>query len=233
MANFRTLATARKLLLCGTIATVSLGSVTPVYALPTHKAAVNLNDVALALRLEKLIEKANKYFKANDSKNMLEVMCDLKTEVEGYTNQQIDLDHHLDIIEKEMKKNGAKYSKSEMKQVRAVIKKSEKKHNHKALYMANSLEHDLEYDEALMNIEYDYLCRAAKSKEKDDTEEMALPVRVTVGVTMALCGLFITIIPIPICRTYGPQIVTAGIMLAVEGTCNRVEEDRKNQQDKK
>ena len=45
----------------------------------------------MAIKFEKLIEKAWKYFEANDSKKLIETMLDMKHETEGYTGQKIDI----------------------------------------------------------------------------------------------------------------------------------------------
>jgi len=231
MDNFCFTHATRKLLLCTTTLAVSLAPIAHVHAeQPIH--AINLNDVNTALKFEKLIEKANKYFKANDSKKLLEVMLDIKHETEACTGQKIDINKSLEKVENEIKAKGGKISKSEMKALKKIIKDSEKKHNHKAFYMTAAFESGCDYNIESMNIEWDYLCKlAGKSKEKEE-EEIILPVRVTVGVTMALCGVFITILPFPPCKTWGPQLVVAGVGLAIEGGCGKVEEDRKEEKNK-
>jgi hypothetical protein len=70
-------------------------------------------------------------------------------------------------------------------------------------------------------------------KDKDDKEEFSVPLRVTIGVTVALCGLFLYIVPIPVCKVWAPELMKAGVALAVEGTINRVEENDKKGNDKK
>ncbi len=69
--------------------------------------------------------------------------------------------------------------------------------------------------------------------DKEDKEEITLPLRVTVGVTIALCGFFLMFVPIPICQANGPWIAQAGLALAVDGTITRVEGNDKNKKDKK
>lgn len=232
MSHFSIAATSKRFLLCTTALAVTLTPVAPCYAFqPIH--AVSLNDVAIALKFEKLIEKANKYFKAEDAKKLLEVLLDIKHETEAYTGQKIDISKSLDQVEKEIKAKGGKISKAELKAIKNTIKKSEKKHNHKALYMAAAMESGCNYDAEAVNIEWDYLCKSAsKGKDKED-DEMILPVRVTVGVTIALVGVFITILPFPPCKTWGPALISGGVSLAIEGGCGKVEEDRKNEKDKK
>jgi hypothetical protein len=234
MANFCLTYAARNAVIYSTTLAFTFASVSPVYGFENQQKAVNLNDINLAIKFEKMIEKAWKYYKANDSKKLIETMLDMKHETEGYTGQKINIDKSLDQIEKEIKHKGSKISKAEIKSIRKTIKDHEKKHNHKALYMAAAMESGCEYNPEAVHFEFDYLCKAAKhGHDKDEGEEMVMPVRVTVGVVMALCGLFITILPFPPCKTYGPQLIAAGVGLAIEGGCGKAEEDRKNERDKK
>jgi len=227
MANLFRSAHLNRLCLYGTLATFTLGTIPQVHAYSPsgYNCAVNLNDIGFAIRVEKLIEKANKYKDRRDSSKLLDVMVDLKNEVEAYTGKKIDLDKQLDKVEKQMKDGGAKYSSSEMKKIRKSIKSKEKRSNHKALYMAECMELGIDYSadmEAMV-----YMAKHGKDKEEEPTIEM--PLRVTVGVTIALCGLFLCFIPIPVCQAWGPSMVQGGIALAVEGTINRVEEDKKKE----
>ncbi len=223
----------RKFLICSTTVAVTFANIMPAYSYQPVQCAITLNDINLAIKLEKLIEKANKYFKLNDTKKLLEVMLDMKHETEGYTGQKIDLNKSLDQVEREIRSKGGKISKSEMKALRKVVKDTDKKHNHKALYMGACMESGAEYNPEMVAFEFDSLCKASKGKDKEEGEEMVLPVRLTVGVVMALCGLFITVLPFPPCKTYGPQLIAAGVGLAIEGGCGKIEEDRKNDKNKK
>jgi hypothetical protein len=234
MANFRLTHAVRNAVLYSTTLAFTFANISPVYGFQNQQMAVNLNDINLAIKFEKLIEKAWKYYKANDSKKLIETMLDMKHETEGYTGQKIDINKSLDQVEREIKHKGSKISNAEIKAIRKIIKDNEKKHNHKAIYMTACMESGVEYNPEAVNFEFDYLCKAAKhDKDKDKEEEIVLPVRVTVGVVMALCGVFITVLPFPPCKTYGPQLIAAGVGLAIEGGCGKVEEDRKNERDKK
>lgn len=226
MVNFSVTATSKRIFLYSTALAVVVAPIAPGYAFQPVQV-VTINDIATALKFEKLIEKANKYFKAEDSKKLLETMLDIKHETEAYTGQKIDISKSLDQVEKEIKAKGGKISKAELKAIKNTINKSEKKHNHKALYMAAALESGCNYDAEAVNTEWDYLCKSAsKGKDKED-EEMILPVRVTVGVTIALVGGFITILPFPPCKTWGPALISSGVGLAIEGGCGKIEDDRK------
>lgn len=122
MAHFHFTYTARIAVLYTTTLAFTIANINPIYAFPSQKLVVNLNDINLAIKFEKLIEKAFKYFKANDSKKLIETMLDMKHETESYIGQKIDINKSLDAVEKEIKNQGGKISKSEMRALRKIIK---------------------------------------------------------------------------------------------------------------
>lgn len=101
---------------------------------------MNLNDINFGIRIEKLIEKAKKYFSEKNSSKLTDVMFDIKNEIEGYTGQKINVESSLDKIEQEAKARGKPVPKDQMKEMRRRLKKADKRHNHKAVYMANCIE---------------------------------------------------------------------------------------------
>jgi hypothetical protein len=236
MVNFLCSPKLNRILVSCVLTSFTLGTLPfPVYAAPAG-GGINLNDISFAIRIEKLIEKINRYRERRDSEKLLETMFDLKLEVEGYTGQKIDLDKQLDQVEKDIKAQGGKLKKDEMKSIRKFIHKKEKRSGHKTLYMANCLEFDLPYnaEEEQILFQNDLLMAThGHDKGKDDDKEISIPLRVTIGVTVALCGLFLYFVPIPVCKVWGPELMKAGVALAVEGTINRVEADDKDKKDKK
>ena len=101
---------------------------------------MNLNDINFGIRIEKLIEKAKKYFSEKNSSKLTDVMFDIKNEIEGYTGQKINVESSLDKIEQEAKARGKPVPKDQMKEMTRRLKKADKRHNHKAVYMANCIE---------------------------------------------------------------------------------------------
>jgi hypothetical protein len=158
-------------------------------------------------------------------------MFDIKMEVEGYTGKKIDLEHHLDHIEKEVRKKGGQFKPGEMKQIKKMLKKKEKKRNHKALYLYECNLWDISFDQ----FECDYHYQASKSdkkREKEDTE-IEVPLRLTVGVTAFLCGCFLKIIPHPYCQTASYFLIGLGVEYCIEATVSRAEENEQNEKDQK
>ncbi|HRD56004.1 MAG TPA: hypothetical protein PLC42_06365 [Parachlamydiaceae bacterium] len=50
----------------------------------------------------------------------------------------------------------------------------------------------------------------AKSAKNGD-QDIEVPVTVTVGVTISLCGLFLMFVPVPVCNTWGFYLLDTGI----------------------
>jgi hypothetical protein len=231
MANRLSINTGRRFLLCATALAITVTPFAPCYAISTQ--AVTIGDIKMALKLEKLIARAYKYYKKENSKKLVEVMLDIKHETEAYTGKKIDISKYLHQIEKKIKDKGGKISQQELDQIKKTIKEGEARHNHQALYMASAMESGCDYNAEAIEIEWNYLCNSAStSKDKDSKEEITLPVRVTVGVTIALVGLFITVLPFPPCKTWGPTLISAGVGLAIEGGCGKIENDRKEERDR-
>ena len=206
---------------------------TPIQAYQQCKAQVgiNFNDIAFVARIEKLIEKVKKYQKKLESGKLIEVMLDIKTEVEAYTGREIDIDSQLDQIERDAINQGAQFKKGEMKQIRSILKKKAKKQNHRVVYLAECNMYDIPFDQD----QCDFLYKSAnKHDDKEEKTEESLPVRVTVGVTAALCGYFLKFIPHPLCQMASNFLISAGVLMATEGTITRYEEDQKEKgKDKK
>lgn len=220
------------IVLCGVLATFSLAVLTPppCYAV---NAGVNFNDIAFGVRLEKLVEKVIRYKDKGDSNKLLDTMMDIKAEVQGYTGVAINMDKQIDQVEKEIKQSGGKVNKDDMKKLRKVIKSKEKKANHKALCMEmRMLDPDLQLtrdDQHML-----YMAKHGDDKdEKDQNVAAELPLRLTIGVTVALCGLFLFCLPMPPCKVWGSDLMKAGVALAVEGYVNRQEDDKKDNNKKK
>ncbi len=226
MVNILRSSRLNTLCLCSTLVVFSISTIPQLHAFPSHEMAVGANDIAFGFRIEKLIEKINKFKDKEDSKKLLDTMIELKIEIEGYTGQAINIDAQLDQIEKDIKKEGGKLKKDEFKKIRKIIKDKEKRSNHQALYMAECIVNGIKYDAEIETL--NFIAKHSKDKKEDSAAE--LPIRVTIGVTLALCGLFLMFVPLPLCQAYGPNIMRAGVALAVEGTLNRVEQ---NQEKKK
>jgi hypothetical protein len=88
--------------------------------------------------------------------------------------------------------------------------------------MANCLEYELPFkseEEELLHHAClsDHLYVMAKSaKGQDKNEDVVLPLRVTIGVTMSLIGLFLYVVPFPICKAAAPWVLDTGIAFLID-----------------
>jgi len=73
----------------------------------------------------------------------------------------------------------------------------------------------------------------AKHEKDDGKEEAEVPALLVYGVTMALCGMFLMTLPIPACKDWGGKMVVAGITACANSLCNKTDENKKNEKEKK
>lgn len=228
MGNFHSSILLRKSILCLVISSFSLSAIAPLSSYE-YRAGINLNDIAFLARMERLYEKAKKYKDSLDSKKLIECMLDIKIEVEAYTGKKISISSKIDEIEKQSSKNGAVYKKGEIKELKKIIHKYEKKKEHKFFFMNDCYMNDVPFDASVYEIiqELEFDCKKDHDKEDKEEKEVYIPVTVSIGVTAALCGYFLRFIPHPACQAASLFLVTQGLELCVTGTIARLEENKK------
>jgi hypothetical protein len=102
MGNLHFYRVLRNCILCATAVTIFSGSICTPYLVAlqsesTKNIKINLNEIAFIARLEKLYERVKRYKDKFESGKLMEVMFEIKTEVEGYRGKKIDLDAYIDI----------------------------------------------------------------------------------------------------------------------------------------
>lgn len=229
MGNFISNSTFSRFVVFCTLGVFTATTIAPFQLSAVPQVNVNLNDINFGIRIEKLIEKAEKYFNQKNSSKLTDVMFDIKNEIEGYTGQKINIENSLDKVEQEAKARGRPVPKDQMKEMRRRLKKADKRHNHKAMYMANCIEYDLPFnadEESLLYV----MAKNSHRKDKDNKEDV-LPLRVTIGVTMSLVGLFLYVVPLPVCKLAAPWVLDTGIAFLIDQSVteweDRQEDDRK------
>ena len=233
MGSFYNTSLFRNSIICLAASSFITGTITtPLYAFHECKTqfGINFNDIAFVTRIEKLVERAKRYKGKLESKKLIEVMLEIKTEVEAYTGKRVDIEAQLNQIEMQAIKNGARFKRGEMNQIRNMLKKCENKQHHRAVYLAECNMYDISYNEIEWNSFYKY---ASSRHKKEDKEEVEVPLRVTIGVTASLCGYFLSFIPHPYAQAASKVLIAAGIEMCVEGTITRVEENQQKEKNKK
>ncbi|MGK5594696.1 MAG: hypothetical protein ACSNEK_04980 [Parachlamydiaceae bacterium] len=116
MANIISNSTINRFVICCTLGAFTIATLNPIHATPL--ANINLMDINFGFKIESLIQNAKKYFTEKNSRKLTEVMWDIKREIECYTGQKINIDYHLDQIEKTAKSRGQPIDKAYMKEIR-------------------------------------------------------------------------------------------------------------------
>jgi hypothetical protein len=70
-----------------------------------------------------------------------------------------------------------------------------------------------------------------KEEEEEKEIEIELPPLFVLGVTASLAGLFLCIVPIPICQQCGKELLRYGIPLALEEYVNRDRNEKNKRND--
>lgn len=215
---------------------LTISSFTCATLIPHPVYATDFNDIAARVRIGKLIEKAKKHFDKDDVKALIENMLDLKTETENYTGQKLDLEKAIDQVFNDVQKQGVKVDSCTKKEVKKIIKEKGKRYDHKALYMTNCIMDNMEYDSQieeqtyLMNAGIMLAAKAGKD-HKEDGKEVIIPVKLVVGVTGALAGIFILLIPLPIPGkvNVGSFLVGTGVTYCADALMECAEQSRKKE----
>lgn len=168
---------------------------------PVH-AQINIgfNDVNFGINMQKLIDKAWKYYNKEDGDSLVDVLLDVKKEIESYRGITINIEKEIDKVETELKKKGHKAPKEVFKKYKSILKKKDKKKHTRALCMeAYFLEApDMTFD----NYEMLHLA-ASKKEDKEEECKEPLPLKFVVGVSLILCGAFV-MFATPVCPILGP-----------------------------
>jgi hypothetical protein len=62
------------------------------------------------------------------------------------------------------------------------------------------------------------MAKSTKGHGKDEVQIEDVPLKITVGVTVSLCGLFLYFVPLPGCQVAGQWLLNAGFgILSAEG----------------
>lgn len=206
---------------CVTAFTFSCVTIASPPLMAAQNGDLNLNDINFGIKIEKIYEKVKKAIDNRDTNKIISYMFDFKQEVEQYTGKHIDINKSIDQAEKEARARGQKIDSKYIKAIKKEFYKNDKKHTHRAVWFAQCIELNVPYTafEADVNFEMNYImAKSAKSHGKDEVQIEDVPLKITVGVTVSLCGLFLYFVPIPGCQVAGQWLLNAGIgILSAEG----------------
>lgn len=234
MANFFKPLTANNLVAAFTAFTFTTAVIVPpqVHA---QQFNMSLNDINFGIKIEKIYEKVKKAIDRGETNKIVGYMFDFKTEVEQYTGKKIDVNKAIDQAEKEAKAKGQKLDSKHLKAIKKEFGKQDKKQKHRAVWFAKCAELDVPYTaiEADMAFEMDYMVMAKSAKGHDKEVQVEdVPVKVMVGVTVSLCGLFLWFVPLPGCQVAGTWLLNTGIGILGSEALDRYDAYDKDQRKK-
>lgn len=187
----------KRLVLSSILCAFPLAVVTPpsVYG----QINVGLNDVVFGIKMQKLIDKAWKYYEKLDSDSLLDVILEIKSEVESHTGKKIDISKEIDRIENDLKKKGGKPSKNIFKKFKSLVHKKDKKKRARALCMEGYF-----LDQPEMSFQdYEGLQLAVVNrKQEKENDQKQLPLNFVIGVSLILGGAFV-MFATPVCPVLG------------------------------
>jgi hypothetical protein len=187
----------KRLVLSSVLCAFPLAVVTPppVYG----QINVGFNDVNFGIKVQKLIDKAWKYYDKLDSNGLFDVILEIKSEVETYTGKKIDINKEIDKIESDLKKKGSKPPKGIFKKFKSLVHSKEKKKYHRAMCMESYF-----IDQPAMTFQdYEFMHLTATQRKQDQgNEQKELPLKFVVGVSLILGGAFV-MFATPVCPVLG------------------------------
>lgn len=190
------------------LATFPMVSITAPVQAQLFNQGNQLQDTALMFRLKEIVDKLTKLEKKGTRKEMIDLVLEVKHEVEIYSGKTISLDQKLNEVYKEIQKKGYKIPKKQFDRFTKEIKQREKKSNKKEKILFRSKHNKDEKD------------------EEHEKEQIELPVRMTFGITLALCGVFLCCLPHPQAKKWGTDLIIAGVTMATESGLNKAEKDQ-------
>lgn len=174
---------------------------------------LNQNDINFGIKVEKIYEKVKKAIDNHNTNKIVGYMFDFKQEVEQYTRKKIDIDKSIDRAEKEARDRGQKIDSRYIEAIKKEFNRHDKKYKHRAVWFAQCTELDIPYSSIEADAHFDMnsmMAKSAKSYDKNEVQIEDVPLEVTVGVTVSLCGLFLYFVPLPGCQVAGQWLLNAG-----------------------
>lgn len=180
-------------------------------SLMAANGGINLNDITFGIKIEKIYEKVKRAIDKGETNKIVGYMFDFKKEVEQYTGKKIDINKQIDQVQKEAHSKGQKIDDKYIKQIKKEFSKTDKKHKHRAVWFTKCAELDIPYSsfEADAAFEMNYMMAKAATGKHEQQEDV--PVKIMVGVTISLCGLFLFFAPFLFCQTAGVWLINTGI----------------------
>lgn len=172
---------------------------------------INFNDAALMLKLHRIVDKLMKLEKKGTSNEMIDLVLEVKKEVENAIGRKINLNDKLNEVQRQAQQKGCKIPKKQFENFKRELVKREKKQvnrGNQTIFRSKQKENE-------------------KDKKDKEKEEVELPVSMAFGITVALCGVFLCCLPSPQAKEWGSKLITYGMGIAVSSGLAKQDEDQK------
>lgn len=209
------------------------------YAVPVNAVQFGVvSDAVFIYKAEKLVEKIWRLKNSESKSKMYEIILDLKSEIESYSGIEIDISKYMSLVENELESRGIKSKKKELKAIRNSLKKREKKRNKYINFLGLAIEtegYEIHPENEKIVFSNFLMAKGKENKksEEEDEEEVYVPAQLVFGVTLTLCGLFLMVIPIPVCKPWGERMIASGVVICGNSISSKVDNDHKNNKGKK
>lgn len=174
-------------------------------------ANIDLATINFGIKIDKLYEKVKKCIDSGKTNKIIGYMFDFKHEVEQYTGKKIDINKYIDQAQKEARAKGQKIDDRYIKQIKKDFSKEDKKHKHRVAWFTQCFEVDIPYSMVEADMQFDMNYAMAKGSHGNQEKREEVPIKIMMGVTVSLCGLFLAFVPLPGCQVAGGWLINTGI----------------------
>ena len=211
------------ILLSTVLATFSIATINPQ---PAYAIKNNIfPNVQFAKKIQKLIDKVNKYKDKLDADSLLDTVLEIKEEIESQTGKKFDLDKEVDRVEQEIKKRGGKTNKNNFHNFKKIISGRIKKQKQRGFLFECYLKDEI--SRAINFEEYETLYLFNDRAQK--VEEPQVPYKIYIGITLMLGGAFLLAAgPVcPLCIPAGEMMMGTGFGFVTDEGLDMYMDDKK------
>jgi len=180
-------------------------------SLMATNGGINLKDTNFGIKIDKIFEKVKRAIDKGETNKIVDYMFDFKSEVERYTGKKIDINKQIDQAQKEARSKGQEIDDRYIKQIKKMFSKEDKKYKHRAVWFAKCSELDIPYTSFEADATFEMNYKLTKTANDKHEQQENVPVKIMVGITLTLCGLFLFFVPIPMCQNAGVWLINTGI----------------------
>jgi hypothetical protein len=199
-----------RVLLSIVLSTFAITHTVPLYSTEYSFAK---NDIDFVVNIEKLMKRLIKSDKKG-ADEIITILVAVKREIETHYSCSLNTDYAFDQIQRECKKNKIAVPLKHLAWIKAKFIMADKKSKNKPTLVYTDYDVTADFDDNIFAVVEDEI--------KEDKE---IPALLVYGISLTCCGVFLTIVPIPVCKFWGEKMIVAGITACANAICTA--EDKK------